>query len=104
MKPCVASGGEHHRQWGFFFSFFFLFVANFGHLETKNKNGRRGAANCPKEFIFSGKKGPQSPYFKEKNKKKVELAIFIRALVVVFRFLYVAISKGEFEKKFYFVS
>ncbi len=53
-----------------FFLFLFLFVANFGHLETKNKNGRRGAANCPKEFIFSGKKGPQSPYFKEKPTKK----------------------------------
>jgi hypothetical protein len=34
----------------------------------------------------------------------VELAIFIRALVVVFRFLYVAISIGEFEKNSTFVS
>ncbi len=65
MKTCVASGGEHHRQWGFFFLYF---VANFGHLATKNKGGRRDAANCPKDF-FSGKKGPQSPYFKEKQKK-----------------------------------
>jgi hypothetical protein len=22
MKTCVASGGEHHRQWGFFFLLF----------------------------------------------------------------------------------
>jgi len=51
---------------GFFFSFFF--VANFGHLATENKGGRTGAANCRKGF-FSGKKGPQSPYFKEKQKK-----------------------------------
>lgn len=35
--------------WGFFFSFSFSFVANFGYLETKNKYGRRGAANCPKD-------------------------------------------------------
>jgi hypothetical protein len=45
-------------------------------------------------------KGTQSPYFKEKQQKKVELAIF-RALVVVHIrfFLYVAISIGEFAKK-----
>jgi hypothetical protein len=80
-------------------------VANFGHLETKNKNGRRGAANCPKDYFIFEEKGPTIAIFQGKtNKKKVELAIFIRALVVVFRFLYVAISKGEFEKKFYFVS
>ncbi len=72
-------------------------MANFGHLETKNKNGRRGAANCPKEFFFFGEKGPTIAIFQGKTKKKVELAIF-RALVVVFRFLYVAISIGEFEK------
>jgi hypothetical protein len=48
---------EHHRQW----ASSSFFGANFGHLATKNKGGRRGAANWPKDF-FSGKKGPQSPY------------------------------------------
>jgi hypothetical protein len=66
MKICVASGAEHHRQWGFFFSF--LFVANFGHLATKNKGGRRGAANCPKDFFF-GEKGHTVAIFQGKTKK-----------------------------------
>jgi hypothetical protein len=74
----LQAAGSIIANWVFFFPFFF--GANFGHLATKNKGGRRGAANCPKDFV-SGKKGPQSPYFKEKQ-KKVKLAIF-RALVVV---------------------
>jgi hypothetical protein len=51
--------------------FFFLFFGG-EIMDTWRPNirvgGRRGAANCPKDF-FSGKKGTQSPYFKEKQKK-----------------------------------